>query len=63
MGIRRNIKKLTGYLNLINGLNKNFNFFDSLRLFIGLRFNKNTISVKSKKIKIYFRNNKIGRAS
>lgn len=57
MGIRRNIKKLTGYLNLINGLNKNFNFFDSLRIFIGLRFNKNTISVKSKKIKIYFRNN------
>ena len=36
MGIRRNIKKLTGYLNLINGLNKNFNFFDSLKFLLVL---------------------------
>ena len=35
MGIRRNIKKLT-YFNLINGLNKNFNFFDSLRILLAL---------------------------
>ncbi len=57
MGIKRSVKQLARATNLLHGLNQNFNFFESILIYLQIKLKLEVIRVFSTKRKIYVRKN------